>query len=142
MKLLLEQLCEQAGVEVHLHTRVCAALRSPGNRLDCVVTESKSGREAFCAKTFVDCTGDGDLAASAGCQFDLGHPETGRTQPMSLMALVAGLSAEEAAGYYRDDDARAWASPKDKLREAMESGGHSPSYAKPRSFICTTICSR
>jgi hypothetical protein len=30
------------------------------------VTESKSGREAWRARRFVDCTGDGDLGALAG----------------------------------------------------------------------------
>jgi hypothetical protein len=44
------------------------------------------------AKVFVDCTGDGDLAARAGCGFDFGHPETGLTQPMTLMALVTGIA--------------------------------------------------
>jgi len=134
MKLVLEEMCAEAKVQIQLHTRVCAAASKAGPRLTHVVTESKSGREAFAGKVFVDCTGDGDVAARAGCGFDLGHPETGRTQPFSLMALIAGVTPEQIAAFFRDDDAQAWASPKDKLRAEMEKGGHSPSYAKPTIF--------
>ncbi|MBI5394216.1 MAG: FAD-dependent oxidoreductase [Verrucomicrobia bacterium] len=134
MKLVLEEMCAGAGVEVQLHTRVCAAVRDADQRLTHVVTESKSGREAFAGKVFIDCTGDGDLAARAGCGFDLGHPETGNTQPFSLMAIISGITPEGIAGFFRDDDGKNWASPKDRLRAEMEKGGHSPSYAKPTIF--------
>jgi len=133
MKLVLEELCAEAGVEIQLHTRVCGAARD-GRRLTHVITESKSGREAVPGKLFIDCTGDGDLGAAAGCGFDLGHPETGLTQPMSLMALVTGIAPDEVKEFYRNDDTKDWSSPKDRLREAMERGGHSPSYAKPTLF--------
>jgi len=133
MKLALEELCAEAGVEIQLFTRVCAAQRK-GKRLSHVITESKSGREAVPGKVFIDCTGDGDLGAAAGCGFDFGHPETGLTQPMSLMALVSGIAPDEVKEFYRNDDTKDWSSPKDNLRAAMEKGGHSPSYAKPTMF--------
>lgn len=134
MKLLLEDLCTAAGVEILLHARVCAVLKD-GGRITHVVTESKSGREAFRAKFVVDCTGDGDVAALAGCGFDLGAPETGLLQPMTLMALVAGLFADEVKAYFRSDESEGnWSAPKDKLRAEMERGGHAPSYAKPTLF--------
>jgi len=133
MKLLLEDLCTAAKVEIHLHTRVCSALRA-GDRIEHAVIESRSGREAVAAKVFVDCTGDGDLAAHAGCGFDFGHPETGLAQPMTLMALVSGIVPAEVREFYREDDRGEWAKPKDCLRAEMEHGGHSPSYAKPSLF--------
>jgi hypothetical protein len=134
MKLVLEEMCVEAKVEVHLHTRVCAAVKNDEKRLTHVITESKSGREAFAGNVFVDCTGDGDLAAQAGCSFDLGHSETGDTQPFSLMALITGITPEGIAGFFRDDDGKDWAGPKDRLKAEMEKGGHSPSYAKPTIF--------
>ena len=134
MKVVLEALCEEAGVQVRYHTCAASTVKA-GGRLTHVITESKSGREAVAGKVFVDATGDGDLGALAGCGFDLGHPETGATQPMSLIALVAGLSAPDLQAFYNDlDSAQSWAAPKDQLRAAMEVGGHSPSYAKPSLF--------
>ncbi len=134
MKLVLEEMCAGAKVEVQLHTRVCAAVTDADKRLTHIFTESKSGREAYAGTVFVDCTGDGDLAAAAGCGFDWGSPETGNTQPFSLMALISGVTPEGIEGFFRDDDGRDWAGPKDRLRAEMEKGGHSPSYAKPTIF--------
>ncbi len=134
MKIVLEEMCAEANVEIQLHTRVCAAVRNADKRLTHVITESKSGREAFAGKIFVDCTGDGDLAAQAGCGFDMGHPETGDTQPFSLMAIISGVTPEGIDGFFRDDDSKDWAGPKDRLKAEMEKGGHSPSYAKPTIF--------
>uniref|UniRef100_UPI003593632C FAD-dependent oxidoreductase n=1 Tax=Persicitalea sp. TaxID=3100273 RepID=UPI003593632C len=61
MKLLLEELCAEAKVDVLFFTRVVSAAQEKG-RLTHVFTESKSGREAWKGKLFIDCTGDGDLA--------------------------------------------------------------------------------
>ena len=134
MKAVLEALCEEAGVEVRYHARVAAAVVSDG-RVTHAVTESKSGREAVAGQAFVDATGDGDFGAQAGCGFGFGQPESGLTQPMSLIALVSGLNAGEIKAFYNDLDApQSWAAPKDALRAAMEAGGHSPSYAKPSLF--------
>ncbi|MCS6243436.1 MAG: FAD-dependent oxidoreductase [Opitutus sp.] len=95
MKSVLEEMCMEAGVHIRLHTRVVAAGVDETKRLTHVITESKSGREAWTAGMFVDATGDGDLAAAAGCGFDMGRDEDGHTQPMSLMALLTGLDADQ-----------------------------------------------
>ncbi len=135
MKLLLEEMAGTCGVRVQYHTRVVAALRDKKNRLDLVVTESKSGRQAWRAKTFVDCTGDGDLAALAGCGFDYGSPEGGLAQPMSLMALLTGISPEQVTPFTRElAEKGGWAGPKDRLRKEMEKAGVTPSYAMPTMF--------
>ena len=134
MKLVLENLCQEAGVTLQLHTRVAAAVKT-GSRLTHVITESKSGREAIAGKVFVDATGDGDLGALAGCGFDYGEPGTGSAQPMSLIALITGIRAGDVRAFYRDaENSQGWAAPKDALRQAMEAGGHSPSYAMPSLF--------
>lgn len=105
MKLLLEELCLAAGVKVQLHTRVAAAYRD-GNRLATVVTESKSGREAWRAPVFIDATGDGDLGALAGCGWDVGQGHDCPCQPMTLNALAVVRDVEalgEHISFYRDD---------------------------------------
>jgi flavin-dependent dehydrogenase len=88
MKLILDEMAAEAGVRVQLHTRVVAAARDTTNRLTTVITECKSGRQAWAGQAFIDATGDGDVAAQAGCGYDYGHPETGETQPMTLRAIL------------------------------------------------------
>ena len=88
MKLVLEEMCLEAGVGIQLHTQCAAAVRNGADRLALVVTESKSGREAVAGKVFIDCTGDGDVAHEAGCGWDYGRPEVGDAQPMSFIVLI------------------------------------------------------
>ena len=84
MKLILEELCVAAGVKVQLHTRIVAAQRN-GRQLTAIVTESKSGRQAWRAPVFIDDTGDGDLGGGDGPHLFSGPCE-----------LPAGEEADEA----------------------------------------------
>lgn len=130
MKLLLEELCLDAGVKLQLHTRVVATAPTAPNRVRLVLTESKSGRQAWAGKVFIDCTGDGDLAALAGCGYDLGRPESGQAQPQSLMALLVGVRFAEIEPFVGGGRGE----PKKRLLAEMERAGVSPSYAAPTLF--------
>ncbi len=130
MKLVLEQLCLEAGVSVQLHTRVVAAARETSNRLDLAITESKSGRQSWRAKVFVDATGDGDLAALAGCRFDLGRAGNNQTQPMTLMATLTGIDPEEAREFITGLPGEQ-GQAQFRLLEAMRRAGITPSYSRP-----------
>jgi hypothetical protein len=90
MKLVCEEMCIEAGIRIRLHTSVTGVVKdASGRRIEAVITESKKGREAWLAKYFVDCTGDGDLGALSGCGFDVGGDNPGDPeQPASLIALL------------------------------------------------------
>ncbi len=135
MKVLLEELCGEAGVRIRLHTRVTAAAKDATGRLALAVTESKSGRQAWAGKVFVDTTGDGDLAAQAGCGFDVGRPGSGQVQPLSLIALLAGAKADDIALFVRSlAEPRGERDPKGRLLAEFQKAGIVPSYARPTLF--------
>lgn len=135
VKLLLEQMLLEAGVRIRLHTRVVGAVADAGNRLRVVLTESKSGREAWTASAFIDATGDGDLAAQAGCGFDFGRPGDGITQPFSLLALLTGVRTDEIAPFINHvAEARKLGSGKKNLLEEFRRAGIDPSYGGPSIF--------
>ncbi|MCL4194725.1 MAG: FAD-dependent oxidoreductase, partial [Thermoguttaceae bacterium] len=98
MKVLLEEMCAEAGVKFLLHTRVAAAYREEG-RLATIVTESKSGREAWWAPVFIDATGDGDLGAQAGCEWDTGQAKDCPCQPLTLNALAVVRDAAKMGDF-------------------------------------------
>lgn len=134
MKLLLEEKCRQAEVRVRLHTRVVGVVKDAAGKIDAVITESKSGREAWRAKIVIDATGDGDVGFFAGCRYALGNPENGLTQPMSLLCLISGLDLEACKKYvngYSSD----WITAASSLKADLEAGGVSPSYAFPSLFL-------
>lgn len=133
MKWILERMCARAGVKMQLHTQVVAAARTEPERLGLVVTESKSGRQAWDARVFVDATGDGDLAAQAGCAFDLGRASDGKTQPMSMMALLSGVQIDQIREFVRGTE-RDSNVPKLKLLAELRKAGFDPSYGKPTLF--------
>lgn len=134
MKIVLDELCAEAGVSVRLHTQ-CAAAAVEKGRLKLVVTESKSGREAFAASAFVDATGDGDLAVQAGCGWDYGRPDADEAQPMSFIVMLTGIRTEEIRPYVSSLPGENWSDAKDALAKKIEEAtGALPSYGKPTLF--------
>ena len=67
-KLVTFEMLAEAGVFVCVNTLLTGAITEDGH-IQGVITESRSGREAIMADTFVDCTAYGDLAAFAGADF-------------------------------------------------------------------------
>jgi len=132
LKLLLEELCVEAGVKFQFHTRVASAYRE-GRRLTTIVTESKSGRQAWRAPVFIDTTGDGDLGALAGCAFEIGEAADCPCQPMSLNALLVVKDVEALREFVRFGTPKpgenADGEKKKRIKDAIASTGHFPSYA-------------
>ncbi|MCY2988592.1 MAG: FAD-dependent oxidoreductase [Planctomycetota bacterium] len=69
VKYVMVEMVEEAGVKVFLHCWGVDAIVN-GNAVAGAVFESKSGRQAILAKTVVDASGDGDLFAAAGAEFE------------------------------------------------------------------------
>jgi hypothetical protein len=67
-KLVTFEMLVETGVQVFVNTLLAGAIMD-GARVRGVIVESRSGREAFYAKSFVDCTAYGDLAAYAGAKY-------------------------------------------------------------------------
>lgn len=129
MKIVLEELAIKAGVDIRYYTQVRAALTLDG-QLRHLITESKSGREAWTAQVFIDATGDGDLSAQAGCGFDLGRPEDGAMQPMTLMALLSGITYAEIEPWVHDFK-KPYGSDQQLLVQTLSEAGAPPSYLRP-----------
>ena len=132
LKLLLEELCVEAGVKFQFHTRVAAAFRE-GRQLTTIITESKSGREAWRAPVFIDTTGDGDLGAHAGCAFEIGEAADCPCQPMSLNALLVVKDVEALREFVRfgkpNPGENTDGEKKKRIRDVIIGTGHYPSYA-------------
>jgi hypothetical protein len=131
MKLVLEKLCQQANVQIRLYTMVSDVIKNDNGPIEAIVTESKSGREAWRGSIFIDATGDGDLGARSGCSYQMGNSR-GKTQPMSLIALLTGINASEAAPYIRNYSPREQAVG--LLLNEFLAADVSPSYKDPTLF--------
>ena len=87
LKCVMSDMITESGVELALHCYGARALMQDG-RVSGVIFESKSGRMAVQSKIVIDCTGDGDIFASAGADFEM---EFGPDLRSSMMALVFRL---------------------------------------------------
>ncbi len=94
----LEMLTE-SGVSLFLNTTVVGAIRE-GDRLQGAITESRAGREAFFAQSFVDCTAYGDLAAQAGAEYS--EPND---YPVANSIALANVSVEKYYEFLKSHDA-------------------------------------
>lgn len=72
VKRVADELCEQAGVEVLLHSHICAAERED-DRVTTVRVADHSGFRTFTADAFVDASGEADLAHQAGAEVRYGN---------------------------------------------------------------------
>lgn len=99
--LLIEEV-KKAQVEIRLHSMVVGVDRK-GSQIVSVDVAGKSGVEKVFADAFIDASGDGDLAARAGCQFIMGRVQDGLTQPMTLMFKMGGVEPGRVLDAVRAD---------------------------------------
>ena len=98
LKCVYDDLCEAVGVRVLFHTVAPEVIKNEaGDAIEDVVLANKNGLSLARARVFIDATGDADIAARAGCPFEMGD-ENGLTQGMTLCVTVAGGSRENDLG--------------------------------------------
>ncbi len=113
LKRVSDEMCLAAGVRLRLHSWAVGVFGEAG-RPEGVIVESKAGRQAIRARQIVDCTGDADVAAVAGAQWEkddraLGEPfrignvdlarwEQARREDQEAVQAVH-RSVNEAGGY-------------------------------------------
>jgi len=98
-KLVTFEMLSEAGVFVCVNTLLAGAIMD-ARRIRGAIAESRSGREAIYAKSFVDCTAYGDLAAWAGAAY---------TEPNDYAVAnsigVANVNVEKYHEFLRSHDA-------------------------------------
>ena len=98
LKWVAQDMLAEAGVRLLLHSFAVAAPTEDGSVTGAVFA-TKSGLVRVRAAVTVDCTGDGDIAACADAPFEIGRPEDGMVQPMTLMFRIGGFDRERFAAY-------------------------------------------
>jgi len=112
LKILGARMLEEAGVRCLFHAWASSAIVSDG-AVEGVIFESKSGRLAVLAQVVVDCTGDGDVFASAGAEFER------QDLPLALVFRLGGVDIERANSFVNENPQEFDA----LVRELAEAGG-------------------
>ncbi len=90
MKIVFQDMLDQSGVRTFGYM-VAGEPIVEAKRIRGVLVDAKQGQRAILARIVIDATGDGDIAAKAGCPFEFGRPGDGRVQGMTMMYRVCGI---------------------------------------------------
>lgn len=94
MKLNAQEMLLEAGVRIVFHAWAARPIVEDGKATG-VVFESKAGRQALMAKVVVDTTGDGDMFARAGAQFDTDIEEGDVHHSMNTGWVLGGVNMDQ-----------------------------------------------
>jgi len=112
LKLAADEMLAAHGVSLMFHTHAVDVISAHG-RIESVIVENKGGRGAILPQMVIDCSGDGDVAARAGADYEIGH--AGETQFGSTMFRLGGVDTARAGLLSRQDI-------KDCLEKAVADG--------------------
>ncbi len=118
LKCALNDMIVESGVKLYLHSWASCAV-ADGRSVKGVVFESKSGRQAILARVTIDCTGDGDIFASAGAEFDATIDRSLRTANLALVFRLGNVSANRYVDF-RDGQVQ---KHDEMMRELVSMGG-------------------
>ncbi|WP_375413325.1 FAD-dependent oxidoreductase [uncultured Bradyrhizobium sp.] len=99
-KIAADDLLGTHGVAILFHALGAGAVMRDERRIDALMIETKAGRQAVRAATFIDCSGDGDLAAWAGAHFEVGDNKGSMLYP-SMMFRLNGIDPDKAGEAWR-----------------------------------------
>jgi FAD dependent oxidoreductase len=105
---------EEAGVKLYLHSWGSRAIVD-GTNVEGAVFESKSGRQAILSKRTIDATGDGDIFASAGTEFEDAVDHSLRSGMLAVVFRLGDVDFLKFSGF-RQSEPEAYKAIMDEIR--------------------------
>lgn len=118
-KVALDMVTE-AGVDLYFYTWASDVIKEDG-AIGGIIVQSKAGRSVILGKTFVDASGDADVAAYAGAPFEM--TDTDNLQQVSCDYTACGVDSAKVVEWVRAN--------KDELRISEKSFEHKEVGAQP-----------
>jgi hypothetical protein len=99
-KIAADDLLASHKVDILFHALGASVVMDDEQRIGALMVETKAGRQAVLANIFIDCSGDGDLAAWAGAPYEVGDIKGSMLYP-SMMFRLNGIDPEKAGDAWR-----------------------------------------
>jgi FAD dependent oxidoreductase len=99
-KIAADDLLGTHKVDILFHALGAGVVMHDEKRIDALMVETKAGRKAITGDIFIDCSGDGDLAAWAGARYEVGDNEGSMLYP-SMMFRLNGVDPDKAGEAWR-----------------------------------------
>jgi len=114
-KIAADDLLNAHKVDVLFHALGAGVVMDDARQIRALMVETKAGRQAISADIFIDCSGDGDLAAWAGAPYEIGDNKGSMLYP-SMMFRLNNIDPEKAG--------EAWRSIPALMEKAEAEGSH------------------
>jgi hypothetical protein len=99
-KIAADDLLSSHQVDTLFHALGAGVVMHDDKRINALMVETKAGRQAVRANIFIDCSGDGDLAAWAGAPYEVGDNAGSMLYP-SMMFRLNGVDPKKAGDAWR-----------------------------------------
>jgi FAD dependent oxidoreductase len=99
-KIAADDLLAEHEVDILFHALGAGVAMQGETRINALFVETKAGRQAIRADIFIDCSGDGDLAAWAGARYEVGD-SLGHMLYPSMMFRLNGIDPAKAGDAWR-----------------------------------------
>jgi FAD-dependent oxidoreductase family protein len=99
-KIAADDLLGHHKVDILFHALGAGVAMHDDKRINALFVETKAGRQAIRADVFIDCSGDGDLAAWAGAPYEVGDRHGHMLYP-SMMLRLNGIDPVKAGDAWR-----------------------------------------
>ena len=99
-KIAADDLLAAHKVDILFHALGAGVAMHDDKRINALFVETKAGRQAIRADVFIDCSGDGDLAAWSGAPFEVGD-NAGHMLYPSMMFRLNGIDPAKAGEAWR-----------------------------------------
>lgn len=90
LKRVYDRFVKSYGADILFNTVLSTVETDGKGNVTTIIVSNKSGMTAYKAKAYIDCTGDADLAAWAGAEFEHGN-ENGSLMPASLCFVIGNV---------------------------------------------------
>ncbi len=114
-KIAADDLLASHKVDILFHALGAGVVMDESRRIDALMVETKAGRQAVRSEIFIDCSGDGDLAAWAGAPYEVGDAHGHPLYP-SMMLRLNGIDPARAG--------EAWRTIPQLMAQALAKGTH------------------
>jgi hypothetical protein len=99
-KIAADDLLAAHKVDILFHALGAGVVMGDAAHIGALMVETKAGRQAVRSDIFIDCSGDGDLAAWAGARFEVGDNAGSMLFP-SMMFRLNGIDPDQAGDAWR-----------------------------------------
>ena len=99
LKVILDRRTTKWGVKPLFLTHFVNAEVDDGGCITGLVVHNKSGLQRYFPNIVIDCSGDADVVASAGGEFEKGDSQTGELQPCTTCFVLSGIDNDKFQNY-------------------------------------------